>query len=247
MLIIIRGPTCAGKTTIARRVVTDNPWLTPIHKATTRRRRPGESDGDGLVFVDEQAFNGMRRRGEIVVPYRRHGAWYGFLAHPTGRARRDSGQRVAGIEALRWSDGIAVTQDTHAVPAALSRMWPNTIIIVLDADLPILEQRLRARNVTDEEKRIRLASLRDEFTDGCPVNVPLCHYRVSCADPIERVHERVLRIIEHDRARRRSREGVRGRHPQRLPASRGEAPPHLLHPVARRAGAIRPPDSPLNP
>ena len=55
-LIIISAPSGAGKTTICKRLLKDNPkWIFSI-SATTRNKRDNEVDGRDYVFMKKESF-----------------------------------------------------------------------------------------------------------------------------------------------------------------------------------------------
>ena len=76
--LVLVGPSGAGKTTIARRIVADRPdqFLFSV-SATTRRPRPGEEHGREYFFVSRADFAEMVAGGELVEYAEVHGECYG--------------------------------------------------------------------------------------------------------------------------------------------------------------------------
>ncbi len=60
LMLVLSSPSGAGKTTIARRVLTEDAGIAPSISHTTRARRPGEVDGKDYHFVDKKTFTQMR-------------------------------------------------------------------------------------------------------------------------------------------------------------------------------------------
>lgn len=60
LMLVLSSPSGAGKTTIARRVLGEDPGITASISHTTRARRPGEVDGKDYHFIDKQTFTQMR-------------------------------------------------------------------------------------------------------------------------------------------------------------------------------------------
>jgi len=65
-LIIVSGPSGAGKTTVLKEVLARNPRLVPSVSATTRPPRPGEVDGVDYYFLSPEEFAARRERGEFL-------------------------------------------------------------------------------------------------------------------------------------------------------------------------------------
>ena len=65
VLLVLSGPSGAGKGTVAARLLDrePRPWLSL--SATTRPPRPGEIDGRDYVFLDRATFDKWRERGKI--------------------------------------------------------------------------------------------------------------------------------------------------------------------------------------
>ena len=81
LMLVLSSPSGAGKTTIARRLLAQEPELTMSVSVTTRARRPGEREGVDYRFVDQAAYEAMIEGGELLE----HAAVYG---HGYGTPRR---------------------------------------------------------------------------------------------------------------------------------------------------------------
>lgn len=82
-LIVLTGPTDAGKGTVegVLREKHPNIWLSV--SATTRSPRPGEFNGIHYWFLDEDEFKRRQRNGEFLETALVHGmAYYGTLLQP---------------------------------------------------------------------------------------------------------------------------------------------------------------------
>ncbi len=66
ILLVLSSPSGAGKTTLARRLVEADPNLSMSVSVTTRPPRPGESGGHDYHFVDQETFQRMREKGELL-------------------------------------------------------------------------------------------------------------------------------------------------------------------------------------
>lgn len=86
-LLVLVGPSGAGKTTIATRLVSDYPdRFIPSVSATTRRPREGEQAGREYHFVMHREFEKMAAAGELIEWAEVHGEYYGT---PIGNLSRE--------------------------------------------------------------------------------------------------------------------------------------------------------------
>jgi guanylate kinase len=153
-VVVISGPSGAGKTTLVERVIRESPvTLIKSISATTRPARVGEVDGDAYYFLSPQEFAGRKSRGEFLETAEVFGAgyWYGTLRSEVDRAKAAGGWSLLEID---------VEGALHVM-----ELYPDAVTIFLQPpSLGTLEQRLRARK-TDSEAVIqrRLEKAREEL------------------------------------------------------------------------------------
>src|SRR5512136_249457 len=66
LMLVLSSPSGAGKTTLARRLLDNEPGLAMSVSYTTRTPRKGESNGKDYHFVDHETFTKMRDQGEFL-------------------------------------------------------------------------------------------------------------------------------------------------------------------------------------
>lgn len=76
-LIIISSPSGAGKSTICKMIVQNDPLVNMSISATTRHQRPQEVDGKHYFFVSEQKFSEMRENNKFLEHAEVFGNCYG--------------------------------------------------------------------------------------------------------------------------------------------------------------------------
>lgn len=136
-LVVIAAPSGAGKTTLVHALLAREPNLRFSISYTTRPRRAAEIDGRDYFFVDVEAFERMRERGEFLECARVFDHCYG-----TSRSHVES-LLAGGYSVLLEIDWQGAAQIRAALPEALS-------IFILPPSRFELERRLRGRG-TDPE------------------------------------------------------------------------------------------------
>ena len=143
-LVIISGPSGAGKSTLLSKVfrASQLPLRWSV-SATTRAPRPGEVDGKDYHYLDYDAFQEKRKRGDFLECFEVYGGgdWYGTLKSEVA-PRLESG------------DWVVLEIDVEGTRAVLDH-YPDAItIFVRPGDLEQLGERLRARG-TEAEAQIQ--------------------------------------------------------------------------------------------
>ena len=154
---IISAPSGAGKTTLAKRLISDvdNTVLAVSH--TTRQVRPGEQHGVDYFFIDRDRFEDMVAAGEFLEFAEVFGNLYGTSKGEVNRLRQAGKNVLLDID---WQGARKVRQQIPDVKS----------IFVLPPSREELEKRLRERGQDSDaviSDRMREAedemSHRDEY------------------------------------------------------------------------------------
>ena len=139
MLVVLSSPSGAGKTTLTRRLLSENPAMSMSVSATTRPPRSGETDGVDYYFVDKGRFEAMRDAGDFLEHARVFSNYYGTPREPVEKAL------AAGRDIIFDIDWQGAQQLTQAAADDLVK------IFILPPDMVELEQRLRTRAQDSED------------------------------------------------------------------------------------------------
>jgi guanylate kinase len=135
-LVVISAPSGAGKTTIARAMLERFPSLSFSVSATTRARRPAETDGRDYFFLSREEFERRVASGEFVEWEEIYGNLYGTLKAEVVRAAREGRHLLFDVDV---KGGLSIK---HHYPHAL-------LIFIRPPTVEALRRRLEERKTED--------------------------------------------------------------------------------------------------
>lgn len=147
-LLVISGPSGAGKDTVVNALREKHPEIAISVSATTRSARPGEQQGVNYYYYSKQEFEDMIARDALIEYTCYCENYYG-----TPRSEVDA----------RIQNGVTVVLVIEVEGAAnIKRQYPEcTTVFVCPPSIGELEARLRLRGTETEEsiaKRMRRAA-----------------------------------------------------------------------------------------
>ena len=185
LMFVLSSPSGAGKSTIARQLLADEPQLQLSISVTTRERRASELEGVHYFFIDRAKFDKMAERGDLLEWAQVHGNFYGTPREPVEDALR------AGRDVLFDIDWQGTDQLYDKMPADLVRVF------VLPPSMAELKARLE-RRAEDSEAAIarRLDGARAELEQWAKYDYVIVN------DDLERALASVKAIMVSERFRR---------------------------------------------
>jgi guanylate kinase len=141
-LIVISGPSGAGKTSICNALLQQLPDAVWSVSVTTRKERRGEEGGHSYIFVTRKEFEARRAAGEFLETAEYIGELYGTPRKPVE-------------EALARGQNVVLEIDLQG-GMQVARKMPNSIrIFVLPPNMESLRARLEGRNTEAQEQLAR--------------------------------------------------------------------------------------------
>lgn len=153
VLVVLSGPSGAGKGTIYDQVTARNPQLWESISVTTRDPRPQEKDGIEYYFRTEEEYMRMKANGEFLETAEVYHHYYGTPLAPVMQALEQ------GKDVLFEIDVVGAKQIKAKYPQSVA-------IFIIPPSFAILEERLRKRGTeTEESLALRIGSARSELAE----------------------------------------------------------------------------------
>ncbi len=193
LMFILSSPSGAGKTTIARRLLTEEPEIRLSVSVTTRPKRPGEIDGKDYQFVDAAEFERMIEADEMYE-------WAEVFGHSYGTPK-------ALIRAgLKDGQDFLFDIDWQGTQQLFQKDQQDVVrVFILPPSLDELHRRLIARaQDSDDVIESRMARAQAEIShwDG--------YDYVVVNDDIDNCFAQVCEILHAERMKRNRQTGLIG-------------------------------------
>ena len=183
LLIVVSGPSGAGKDTICNKVIedSDNIWLSI--SMTSRNPRGNEKEGKNYFFVTKEEFEQKIKDGKLLEYTNYNGNYYGT---PKDKLEDYLNRGIDVILVLDINGAINIKK---LVPSAL-------FIFIMPPDMETLKKRLIARKTESKEKVIA------RFTEAYnEINSYNKYNYVVVNDKIESAVSKVKAIIQAEKCR----------------------------------------------
>lgn len=185
LMIVLSSPSGAGKTTMTRRLLAQDPAIAMSVSTTTRAPRPGEREGEDYYFISKQKFTELEEAGEFLEHAKVFDNYYGTPRTPVEDALGQGHDIVFDID---WQ---GAQQLTEAAAGDLVK------IFILPPNMLELEQRLRRRaQDSDDVIAKRMSKSENEISHWAEYDYVIVN------ENIDRAMGELLSIVTAERLRR---------------------------------------------
>jgi guanylate kinase len=191
LMLVLSSPSGAGKTTLSRRLLENDPGIDLSISVTTRPPRPGEVDARHYHFIGRAEFDAMVVRGDLLEWAQVFGNRYGTPRGPVEKALASGRDVLFDID---WQGTQQLREKGRADLVS---------VFVLPPSIPDLEQRLKSRaQDTPEVIRSRMAKAADEMSHWAEYDYVVINREIADA------FEDVRAILGAERLKRERQPGL---------------------------------------
>ncbi|MDA1099624.1 MAG: guanylate kinase [Proteobacteria bacterium] len=152
-MLVLSSPSGAGKTTLSRRLLAEDPDLTMSISVTTRPKRKGEREGVDYIFVEPLEFDLMVNRRQLLEHAKVFDHYYGTPVKPVEDALNAGRDVLFDID---WQGTQDLKEEMRDDLASIFILPPST---------RELERRLKSRaRDSDDEVARRMSKAADEIS-----------------------------------------------------------------------------------
>lgn len=193
LMFVLSSPSGAGKTTLSRMLLANDPGVELSISVTTRAPRPGEIDGRHYHFIRQDEFDSMASKGELLE-------WARVFGHCYGTPRKPVETALAGGRDVLFDIDWQGTQQLNE--KARSDL---VSVFVLPPSGEELERRLRSRaQDTEQVIRERMTKAADEMSHWAEYDYVVVNH------DLDRAFAEVRAIIAAERLKRERQTGLSG-------------------------------------
>ena len=151
-LLIISAPSGAGKTSLIKALVEQEPRVEVSVSHTTRPQRPGETEGVNYFFITTEAFHQMRNAGAFFESAEVFGHYYGTSLNQLESRLAEGADVILEID---WQGAQQVRQ-----------LLPDSAwLFILPPSIEALKTRLQNRAQDNADTiELRMRAARDEMS-----------------------------------------------------------------------------------
>lgn len=183
ILLVLSGPSGAGKGTICRKLLESSPELKLSISATTRQARTGEVEGVNYLFVSREEFTRMVEKAELLEWAEVYGNYYGT---PSQYVR----------EQLNSGQDVVLEIDIQGAMQVKKQFPQGIFIYIMPPSLEELADRIKKRGTDSMEVILKRLSCANEEL-SCAHN----YNYIVVNDEVEEAVQKVQSIIVSEKCK----------------------------------------------
>ncbi len=193
MMLVLSSPSGAGKTTLAKRLLSSDPTIEMSVSVTTRSRRPAEVDGVDYHFVSQEQFSARIGHNAFLEFATVFGNSYGTLTAPVETA-------------LSVGKDVLFDIDWQGTQQLKEKARDDVVsIFILPPSRMELEMRLSQRGQdTPETVARRMAKANNEISHWAEYDYVIVN------DSLDAAQSRIAKIVDAERCKRFRQTGLSG-------------------------------------
>ncbi len=168
VLVILTGPTCAGKDSVMKSLLEKRPNLIRMVTTNSRPMRPEEKEGADYHFVARDDFEKLIGEDAFIE-------WVEYLGHYKGGQKKHLEEALASGKDVIWRIDVRGVKNVRAkvdemVEDSESAVEAAVFIFLTPPDLETLDKRMRVRGTENEQvwhESLNLAKWELEQYDDC--------------------------------------------------------------------------------
>jgi guanylate kinase len=194
LLVILSGPSGAGKDSVRELLLEWEPRMHRVVTATTRAPRPGEVEGRDYHFISEETFDELLATG-------------GFIEHAFVYDHRNGVPRIEVEDPLAFGRDAVARVDVQGA-ATLKKLLPQAVLVFISpGSVEETARRMQGRGAdTPEEQERRLEVAEREMAAAAQFD----HVVVNATGELAAAARRVIGIMAEEKQRRSVGEGTEG-------------------------------------
>ena len=165
-LIVFAAPSGAGKSSLIKKIISNNENIELSVSATTRSPREGETHGKDYFFITDNEFNDLKKKDAFIESADVHGHQYGTLKAFVEEKLENNISVVLDIDVqgfIQISNSIKEVISIFIIPPSLDELKKRLILRGLDADDVINRRMENAIKELKHAKNFNYIVLNDDF------------------------------------------------------------------------------------
>ena len=141
ILIVISGPTCAGKDSVVRELLKKNGNICRLVTTNSRPKRPEEKEGLDYYFVSRTEFEKLINKDAFFE-------WVEYRGDYRGTQKRHIEEALKSGKEVLWRIDVRGVKN---IREKVKKTFPCSAFIFLAEALPVLEKRMKRRASEDKK------------------------------------------------------------------------------------------------